>query len=684
MWFGFAISVLCGWALVLCPGFLFARALRLRADDSLRFGPLLSVGFYALMGTIFPILGIRVSGFILFCTVFVGCAALFSLSYVRARGQWPEGAYGSNDDSANMLGSSFGKAGWLDTWAPILLACAASGLVALCVYYVNIGAPDAFAQNYDNAFHLNRVKQFTDTGVYSSLAGGFYPSAWHVLAAMISSITGASVPAAANAANAAVFLLAYPLSMCALLSEVFRGNRRRIMLGCLACSAIAFFPWRIMLFGPLYPNVLAFSLMPAEAAIFIRLCSDGADLRSRVALAVLFIFGGVSLALAQPNAVFSIGVFLVPFCLKRAYEAVTRRVGGEGAFGAMAGIGASLLLLILFALAWCMLLKVPFLQGIVTYPRDTPLSVSKALRWALSLSFVIRRPQFFIAGAIVLGCLGLLREKGSRWVSASYVFMLALFVVGISGSGEVRQALVGFWYSDYHRLAAAASALAVLPAAAGLDLIVGACSSLAHRMCNRLGTSKRLTHVVSITCSVFALACLFALNAFPYGFVPYPIRSYGFDAVSFEIRDMYRVGVSRPLDANEIAFLHRVKAEVGDSCVLNQPYDGSVYAYAIDGVDVLFKQYNPPSSPDIQLVTGGMKDVARSSEVRGAAGRLGIRYVLLLDKGDGPHGFSSNGTFYPHGYLKEGWAGINGIDDGTPGFSTVISQGDMRLYKVDY
>ena len=38
----------------------------------------------------------------------------------------------------------------------------------------------------------------------------------------------------------------------------------------------------------------------------------------------------------------------------------------------------------------------------------------------------------------------------------------------------------------------------------------------------------------------------------------------------------------------------------------------------------------------------------------------------------------------PHVYPPnvEEWAGIDGVRDDTPGFEVVLSEGDMRLYKI--
>ena len=64
------------------------------------------------------------------------------------------------------------------------------------------GRPESFSQTFDNVFHLNAVRYIQETGsrssytVSSMTGGGFYPSAWHDLVALLANLTGASIPVA--------------------------------------------------------------------------------------------------------------------------------------------------------------------------------------------------------------------------------------------------------------------------------------------------------------------------------------------------------------------------------------------------------------------------------------------------------------------------------------------------------
>ena len=170
----------------------------------------------------------------------------------------------------------------------------------------------------------------------------------------------------------------------------------------------------------------------------------------------------------------------------------------------------------------------------------------------------------------------------------------------------------------------------------------------------------------------------------PLPFLPDSIRAYGFDAVRFELRDMYDTSEKGPLDDKELAFLDRVGEEIEEGAVVaNQPYDGSVFAYASDGLNVVFDRYNPPSDEDHVLLRTSLYDIETNQDVDDAVDELDVSYVLQLDAGDAETGMSDDATYYPHGYAAEGWRGINEIDENTPGFTLVLSDGDMRLYRID-
>ena len=58
----------------------------------------------------------------------------------------------------------------------------------------------------------------------------------------------------------------------------------------------------------------------------------------------------------------------------------------------------------------------------------------------------------------------------------------------------------------------------------------------------------------------------------------------------------------------------------------------------------------------------------------------GAQYVLLLDQGvpyDEGRWLIQTGEDY-----EMGWEGLANLADDTPGFETILADGDMRLYKI--
>ena len=68
-----------------------------------------------------------------------------------------------------------------------------------------------------------------------------------------------------------------------------------------------------------------------------------------------------------------------------------------------------------------------------------------------------------------------------------------------------------------------------------------------------------------------------------------------------------------------------------------------------------------------------------NEEVQQTLEDLDARYVMLLDdpSGDDP-------TKLALRYEEKNWTGIETITEDTPGFNLILSEGDMRLYEIEY
>ena len=61
---------------------------------------------------------------------------------------------------------------------------------------------------------------------------------------------------------------------------------------------------------------------------------------------------------------------------------------------------------------------------------------------------------------------------------------------------------------------------------------------------------------------------------------------------------------------------------------------------------------------------------------------LNAHYVLLLDQGDNMVDKDGSGKLFTWDWYSYQWEGLRTITDDTPGFEVVLSEGDMRLYRI--
>ena len=86
-----------------------------------------------------------------------------------------------------------------------------------------------------------------------------------------------------------------------------------------------------------------------------------------------------------------------------------------------------------------------------------------------------------------------------------------------------------------------------------------------------------------------------------------------------------------------------------------------------------FDESEPAASRTLRL---HLDEIGTNANVAATARDAGVGYVLLLDVGEAdvqPHFLTYDATE---------WAGVNAVGDDTPGLENVLSEGDMRLYRV--
>ena len=155
-----------------------------------------------------------------------------------------------------------------------------------------------------------------------------------------------------------------------------------------------------------------------------------------------------------------------------------------------------------------------------------------------------------------------------------------------------------------------------------------------------------------------------------------------FSRIATNISNDYSLSSSTVLSDDEAAFLKDVKSTVGDALVINLPDDGSAFAYSVADINTYYRNtrtYGGSSeSPESKIIRTSLCDVGSSSEVKQALNDLNAQYVLLLDEGT----TDEMPCLFTWDFYSDLWEGMTNISDETPGFEVVLSERDMRLYKV--
>ena len=686
MWGLFFLTVLIVAASLFLPGYAVMRGFGVVRCLAVSLAPLLGVAAYVVVGIAYSLLDVR-SSWVSQAGLLLAVSLVAYLLLRRGRRSKKCTTFGLSGHG-KLCGDkvSFDAA---CLFGYLAFGCVFAG--ALFVWY--LGSADSYAQQFDNISHLGTIQSFVNSGIwspfssslYSSAAdaaidplpgGGFYPTAWYSVAALAVTSTGVSTAFAENVANFVFVALVLPASVFALMRVLFDGRKAVIPFGAVCTLLFAGFPWMLILFGPLYPNLSAFCMVPAAAAVFLLMFLPGCTRGQRVGLAVVFAIGLFSLAIAQPNAVFTLAVLLAPFCVWQVSRIPLlmkcegkRRVVLRVAFGAVA-------VLCIYGI-WMACYHAPFLASVVQHTWQPYADMLEAFEDALVVGFMADGSQIVLAVLIIVGAVWTLRHRQYLWLSFSYAFACMIFVVNGYSDGPLKHIFAGFWYTDPWRCGAMASLIGLFLAAIGLYAAWRGIDAAVGRLRNA---------AVPLAASAAVAGCVVAIAVLGSTFPGIAAPGSQSGAIAFRsVLSGLHVGasVATVYDDAEQAFVKQVKQTVpSDTLIINVPDDGSAFAFAADDLRTYFRvtrDYDvPKETAESRIIRNSLRNVADNVYVQNAVRSIGAQYVLQLDQGEpgveSPHLFT-----YEDG---EKWRGIDGIRDDTPGFEVVLAEGDMRLYKI--
>lgn len=688
MWASFIVSTILCIILLYLPGTLVMRTLRLPSYLSVALAPALSILLYVVVCIVLIAAGTITPTWLLVTASLVFGLALLGLTAVLKR-VVPSWRNCADDSGAFAAETKPFTCGAIALYVIVAVAIGA-------IYFLHcMSAPDAYIQANDNIAHLGQLRVFDETGIYNPLGvsyyydsygaasapfpgeSSFYPSAWHVIGAMVMSISGASVAMVANVVNFAFSFVVFPVSMAALLLSAL-SDRRAVLLGSLGVVVVSAYPWGMLTYGPLYPNLAAFAIVPAVLAVGLRGLAPDVKKRDRVVACFSFAAGLAAVAFLQPNAVFTVGVWLAPYLVWKASRLAfvcpwTR--DRKALWQALFGVGAVLLIVG----AWIAARNLPMLQTVLGIDWDSLASKRQTVVDIATFALVKAPAQPLVALLVFIGVLTTILEKRNRWLSVSLLVISVLFFFCQSSNGFLDAFLTGFWYGDQYRLGAMLAMAAIPLYAIGLSSVFGLLMRLFQVLVSG-GQDRRLNCAVSL-----ALVLLLAGSVIYPGFEIkgcFEVNT-AFEYIKTNVGRLYNEKALRHMSAKEVDFIEQVKQQIGtDQLVLNEPFDGSVYSFGAEGLPMYYRQVKgygsegeTEQSKEIRL---HLNEIESNRAVQEAVRETGAKYVLVLDQGNTEKQPNRHG-----GYREEQWLGIESITDDTLGFQVVLADDDMRLYRID-
>lgn len=670
----FAVAV----ALIV-PGVLASRAFGVPFKLSLSFGPVISVFFLVLMGIVLWVLGVDECFFALLISLLVFAAAAGLACFLRF----------------HCLSMFFDTN--IASLLPYLCALVLSVPVTTYLFIRGISLPDNFLQVYDNSFHLSVIQSMKNASSYSILSvgsyleagseafnpnvsAGFYPAAWHIVAALAARAFNISVMAAINLTNFVFVAFVLPSGIQSLIATISKDDVQKGICAAVVTLASIAFPWALLYWGPVYPNFAAFCSVPAVAAVFIWFIQSVEESRSfclaDCSVVLVILIGMAALVALQPNAVFTLGLLLVPSLIAWSGAIFEIRLFRVKVVSANFSYYASRCLVFLVVGAvWFLMTKASFLQGVINFHWPSFTYVFDAAWRALSFSFNENTSCFLLACLVVLGSLCALGNRSLWGYFFLYLFAVMLFVIDATQNGFIRHFFTGFWYTDQYRVAAMASLFSIPLSTLGLDFLL-------RKVQDAFSVSDGIDRLSNYLPKVFFIVLIVCGLFWPESVNP-SISYYspvGFTKSVFNY--MYSISdIDNNLTNEELKFLGKVKQITGDELIINNPYDGSAYGYAVSDLNLMYRKFDSFGKDETKAsrqIRYGLDRVSCDSDVATGVKQTGAKYLLVLDHGES----GREGVDMP-GYNKSDWVGIDSVDDSTLGFSLILSEKDMRLYSIE-
>ena len=712
MWLEFFQSVVVIIALLYVPGVILLHASGMPKPWALVSAPLVSCALFFIEGEIFSALNIPIPlAVMVLVPLLIAVLVNVYVFYVA-----PKHKEGLNDKKP--VKSKAIRAGKRSTnpvpaficeelpfWIPLLYV--AIGLLTVGLLFLpTLPSASSFVQGWDIVHHLDVTQAMIESQKYSSIhydfystveasitpwepgTSGFYPSGWNIIVALTTQLVSTTVPIAGNALNFVSAAIIFPLSICSLIAKVLPKHRIALISGAFVCLAFFVFPWSLLIYGPIFPNTVAFCVMPSIWWIFMQMTRSKTPKHDLIWLIVIFVLGLITLFILHPSTIFSSIVVLLPWSFARIGESKRRVV----LFGKQIKPVTLAYVFFIFALViWSVFYYVLIVRGVaLNFWWSAYSSLQDAILHALGMDFIgqsyaggeLVSPQPILSICVLVGAVWTFKHKQARWMVSAFMYLSILCIFIITFDVPLKGYLSGFWYTDPFRIAASCVIMAIPLAALGLATLAEA--ALETFASWREKASQAQTCVF---CNVWAkpliagavIACVVVLNyvvPMPNLKSEKPIPA----ATAFKQASEKAYGDHYILTSEELEFLRRVELTVPAGAVIaNLPQDGSLWAYGTNDLHVLWRfpnGYDASERPASAILRKRLNRIASDPEVLQTVRDLNVQYVLILNNVvDYSNAVTST-------YKPGTFRGITQITDTTPGFEVVLEEGSMRLYKI--
>lgn len=642
------------------PGYAMGWALRVPARLRVFYAPLLTFALVAVSAIVLGKTGIPWSliSFVPVAAVLVAAAA--GLMWLVGR-RWP----------------ALASASWPGNDVPVawpVVGAVLGGFLVLHMTEDMVYGPEAFSQSLDNSFHMNAIRWIQEHGDASSLTLGavsaadqqptFYPAGWHDFVSLIYSTTGTSIATATIVTVLLTASFVWPCSLVAFSLGIPKLRRLQALAIPAIIGGFAAFPGLLLRWGVLFPNLLGYALVPSFVALMVCLVQVmvRGEYAALLSLCLSALVGIAGLALVHPNAVVSAVVFALPMLLagvvqvSRSHELALRQKW----------VGSLLLVGVSIGCVGAWLVLRPGASASNTW--EPMLTEGEALYQFLFLGLENAnqlRDTFnpsYLAGFLALWGAGyLLYKHRNLWLIASWALIGYLWIIAATvPRGDFRLLMVGPWYTDHFRLAALVVFPSVILAGIGLGGFVEGLLTWVARRAPRPARLKVAT--VGMGVAMVLVLVVAGLSS----------RVPSVQETTLAVSREYRLTpTSVVLNQDEMNVINEIpKIVPKDDVIVNNPWDGSAYIYALADRHLTGYHFEFETSPKYSAIMHNLKNARTNPEVCREVNKYKAHWYVHLE---------NQLNFGPDAQKNyDGLVAAIGTDVLTP----VYSSGPMTLYRI--